>query len=57
MGYKYEVHAWMRQEDGKDAHEQWYGYEQVYAGKSLIGAIRAMRRAKLVSGCVRLEWR
>jgi hypothetical protein len=51
MGHKYEVHAFMRQQHGG------YADEQVYSGQSLIGAIRAMLRAKRVSGCVRLEWR
>lgn len=51
MGWTYEVNAWRRQSDGG------YAYEQVYAGESLIRAIRAMRTAKRTAGCVRLEWR
>jgi len=51
MGNRYMVYAWMGYDDGTYAHEE------VYAGQSLIGAIRAMRRAKRTSGCVRLEWR
>ena len=51
MGNKYVVFAWTTQKYGG------YADEQVYAGQSLIGAIRAMRRAKRFSGCVRLEWR
>ena len=51
MGHKFEVFAWTAQKYGG------YADERVYAGKSLIGAIRAMRRAKRVSGCVQLVWR
>jgi len=51
MGHTYMVYAWMGYDD------KTYAYEERYAGQSLIGAIRAMRRAKRVSGCVRLEWR
>lgn len=50
MGWKYEVLAWVKT-DGV------YGDVTVYQGQSLIGAVRAMRRAKRESGCVRLEWR
>ena len=51
MGWKYEVHAWTKHADGG------YSYVNVYEGSSLIGAIRAARKAKRTSGCVRLEWR
>lgn len=51
MGWTWEVHAWVMHADGS------YSYESAYQGESLVGAIRAMRQAKRVSGCVRLEWR
>lgn len=50
MGWRYEVHAWVRR-DGQ------YAYEAVYQGQSLLAAIRAMVKAKRTAGCVRLEWR
>lgn len=51
MGWKYEVLAWIEHPDGG------YYNKTVYTGQSLFGAIRAMRKAKKASGCVRLEWR
>ena len=51
MGWKYEVLAWTRHEDGS------YSDVTTYTGQSLIAAVRAMRKAKRTSGCVRLEWR
>jgi hypothetical protein len=50
MGNTYVVRALMKYDEG-------YTYMECYSGESLIRAIRAMRRAKRVSGCVRLEWR
>ena len=52
MGNTYVVHVWVPTYSTKG-----YTYEEQYSGNSLIGAIRAMRRAKRTSGCVRLEWR
>jgi hypothetical protein len=51
MGFTWEVSAWLPQERGG------YDYEHVYGGRSIVRAIRAMRRAKRSAGCVRLEWR
>jgi len=50
MGHTYVVIAWINGSHG-------YTNEEQYVGESLIKAIRAMRKAKRVSGCVRLEWR
>lgn len=51
MGWTWEVEAYMPQDNGG------YRYEQVYAGESLIAAVRAMQAAKKHCGCVRLCWR
>ncbi len=50
MGWKYEVQAYLATDEG-------YEYVTVYEGQSLIKAILAMRKAKKVSGCVKLAWR
>jgi len=51
MGDKYTVFAWLPQKYGG------YADMPMYAGPSLIRAIRAMRRARRVSNCVQLVWR
>jgi hypothetical protein len=52
MGWKWEVQQWVKQFPGG------YDYEQVYAGQSLLAALRSACRAKRSgAGCVRLEWR
>lgn len=52
MGYKYEVLMWVHDRDAG-------GYKDVqfYTGESFFGAMFAMRRAKIISGCVTLKWR
>ena len=52
MGWKWEVSAWVKPDQGG------YTYEQVYAGPYLLGALRAARKAKKGgAGCVKVEWR
>lgn len=56
MGWKYEVLAWI-QKVHKGSGETYYTDVQVYAGNSLIKAIKAMFQARKVSGCVSLKVR
>ena len=51
MGWKWEVSAWVRAGSS-------YTYEQVYAGNSFVGAVRAAHKAKRGgAGCIKVEWR
>lgn len=54
MGYTYEVQAWGEHHGAGNG----YSHKQLYTGAWLLGAWRAMRRAR-ASGykCITLNWR
>lgn len=52
MGNTWEVHAWVKSAEGG------YRYVETWRGQSLLGMIRAARKAKREgAGCVKVEWR
>lgn len=52
MGWPIEVWAFM-----PIPEDRAYEYQKVYEGKSFIRAAFAMKKAKKIAGCVKLEWR
>lgn len=50
MGSKYEVNACVSAPHG-------YEWKPVYGGQSIIRALLALRTAKKLGGCAKLEWR
>lgn len=55
MGYRFEVNAWV--EVARPVGFHGYQWEQVYAGHSFLRALMALREAKKLGGCAKLEWR
>lgn len=53
MGSKWTVLAWVKDDNVAGG----YIWQDVYRGESMIGAVRAARRAKRTAGCVKVEWR
>lgn len=52
MGYKFEVHAWVKPDRGG------HTFETVYGGGSLLRALAEARKARRQgAGMVKIEWR